>query len=120
MTDKEYVKRLGALYDKIMKLRSDKDYVVNQPQMDRFVELVEFFAEETKKDYGDGRIESVNLVPKEENGGLTASFVLFDIFSDRVQDFSKVIGYASAVSIDSMADDRICISITVPDVFKKK
>ena len=118
MTNEQYAKRLSQLYDKVLKLRSDKDYIVNQAQMDKFVELVEFFSDETK--YGGGKIDDIDITPKEEHGGLTASFIVFDVFGDRIQDMCKVLAYTSAISIDATKDCRVCISMTVPNVFVKK
>ena len=40
MTDIEYVKRITQLYGAVLSLRKDDNYVVNQPQMDKFVEIV--------------------------------------------------------------------------------
>lgn len=117
MTDEQFVRELGSLYEKVMELRKNEDYVVNQAQMDKFVEVLTFFTKATKK--GHGKVESIDLKPKEEHGGLTATFVVFDVYGEEeVQKFSKVISYASAVTIDGTSDG-ICISLTIPNVFVK-
>lgn len=114
MTDKEYVKRLGQLYDKILSLREDDDYVINQPQMDKLIEVLNFFLDAAQK--SNGEIEPVKLNPKAEHGGVTATFIVFDIYGDDIQRYCDVMRYTSAITIDSN-DKGICISVTIPDVF---
>lgn len=116
MTGEEYVRRLGVLYDEILRLRKDDDYAVNQPQMDKLVAVLNFFLDAASE--LDGKVEPVMLAPKEEHGGVTATFLVFDIYGDKVQRFCDVMRHTSAITIDS-ADEGICISCTVPDVFVK-
>ena len=115
MTSEEYVRRLGVLYERIMSLRNDDDYVINQPQMDKLIEVLDFFLDSAKKN--NGEVEPVALVPREEHGGVTATFIVFDVYGEDIKKFCKVIGYVSALGIDSMLDGRVCISVTVPNVF---
>lgn len=117
MTDEEYVKRIGQLYSAVMNLRNDDDYVVNQPQMDKFVEVLEFFMDVAQKN--NGRVEPVDLTPKEEHGGLTATFRIFDIYGDEIQKFCRAMSHTSAIGIDEL-EDGFCISVTIPNVFVKK
>lgn len=117
MTDVEYIKRITQLYGAVLSLRKDDDYVVNQPQMDKFVEVLDFFMNEARENHG--KIEPVNLSPKEEHGGVTATFIVFDIYGEDIQKFCKVMSYTSAITIDG-TEDGICISVTVPEVFVQK
>lgn len=117
MTNEEYVIRLGKLYDKVMSIRKDSDYVVNQQQMDRLVDIMTFFLD--KAEELDGKVNRINLTPKEEHGGVTATFIVFDIYGDDVKRFCDVMQYASAITIDS-TEDGVCISITIPNVFSHK
>ena len=114
MTDEEYVRRFGILYEQIMNFRKNEDYVVNQPQMDKLVEVLEFFID-SAKELG-GKVEPVRLVPKEEHGGVTATFLVFDIYGEKVQRFCKVMSYCFGITIDSTFDG-VCISCTIPEVF---
>ncbi len=114
MTDAEYVKRITQLYSTILSLRSDDNYAINQPQMDKLIEVLEFFMNAARK--SNGKVEPVSLVPKEEHGGVTATFIVFDIYGDDIQQYCKVMSYTSAITIDG-TEDGICISVTVPEVF---
>lgn len=119
MNNEEYVARLGFLYQHILNLRNDEDYVINQPQMDKLVEVLSFFIEEGEKQ--NGTVEPVRLVPREEHSGVTATFLIFDLCGNTIQRFADVIRYTSAVCIDSLSDGKgICISCTVPNVFVHK
>lgn len=114
MTDKEYAERLGKLYEKVLSLRDDDNYVINQPQMDKLIEVLNFFLDAAQK--SNGKVEPVGLVPKAEHGGVTATFIVFDIYGEDIQRYCDVMRYTSAITIDG-TDDGICISVTVPNVF---
>lgn len=114
MTNEEYVKRLGKLYDKILSLRNDDDYAINQSQMDKLIEVLNFFLDATQK--CTGKVEPVNLSPRAEHGGVTATFIVFDIYGEDVQRYCDVMRHTSAITIDSTSEG-ICISVTVPEVF---
>lgn len=114
MTNAEYAKRLGSLYDKILQLREDDNYVINQPQMDKLIEVLDFFLDTAKK--CSGEVEPVKLTPRTEHGGVTATFIVFDIVGDDIQRYCNVMRHTSAITIDG-TEDGICISVTVPNVF---
>lgn len=118
MTNEEYVRRLGALYNKVLSLRNDEDYVVNTPQMDKLCEAISFFADAAEVLNGD--LEPVTLTPREQYGDVTATFIVFDLSGEDCQRFAKVVASASALDIDSLEDGRISISITIPQVFIHK
>lgn len=115
MTDLEYVRRLGIIYQEVLKLRKDSDYRVNQPQMDKFVKVLDFFMDEASAQ--GGTVEPVKLVPKEGCGDLTAMFLVFNLYGDKVLRFCDVMRNCSAIGIDTLADGRLCIACTVPDVY---
>lgn len=104
------------MYEEVLKLRKDSDYVVNQPQMDKFVKVLDFFLKHTASD-PDADVEPVDLTPSEMHGGVTATFLVFDIYGDLVTEFCDTIRNCAAITIDAMTDGRVCISCTVPDVF---
>ena len=118
MSDEEYVKRLGILYNKVLSLRKDEDYVVNQSQMDKLVEVLEFFLDSAKR--LDGSVEPIALQPREEHGGVTATFLVFDLAGDQVTRFCNVMRNCSAIGIDTTVNGEVCIACTVPQVFVHK
>lgn len=117
MTSEEYLARLGVLYQKLMSIRKDDDYVINQKQADRLVAIMNFFMDTAKKI--GGKVEPLKLVPHEEHGGVTASFLVFDIYGEDVQKFCSVMKYASTIGIEP-TEEGICIDATVPNVFVHK
>lgn len=114
LTNEQYVERLGRLYEKVLSLRNDDDYAINQPQMDKLIEVLNFFLDAAQK--CDGKVEPVKLTPRAEHGGVTATFVVFDIYGDDIQRYCDVMRHTSAITIDA-TEDGICISVTVPEVF---
>ena len=65
LTNEEYVKRLGQLYEKVLSLRDDDNYVINQPQMDKLIEVLNFFLDAAQK--CNGKVEPVKLTPRAEH-----------------------------------------------------
>ena len=114
MTNEEYARRIGAIYEKILELRNSGDYVVNQPQMDKLVNIYKIFLEIADDSFDE--VEPYFMDPKEEHGGVTAYFVVFDIYGDMVKRFTDAISECSAIGID-VAKDKVCISCTVPNCF---
>lgn len=117
MDDNWFIRKFGQVYESVMKLRKNEDYVVNAVQMDRFLDLVQFFIRKSEE-YGD-KVEIEKAEPKQEFGGVTATFVVFGVRGDEVREFCKVLKYCSAISIDAV-EDGVAISCTVPDVFVRK
>lgn len=117
LSDKEYVSRLGKLYGKVLSLRKDSDYVINQGQMDKLLAVLNFFVG-LSGDL-DGKVEPLELIPREENGGVTATFPVFDVYGDQVTWFCNVMSGCSAITIDP-TDEGVCISCTIPDVFVRR
>ena len=83
MSPQDYVKCFGKLYLDSIALRSDDDYEVNEPQMDRFLDILSLFNE--IKTVCGGTIHDLRFSPREEHGGITATFPLFDIYGKLFQ-----------------------------------
>lgn len=116
MTEDELIIELGKCYNTVMSEKKNEDYGVNRTQLKKLLDAVKFF-EEAIKD-GDGKIEELRLVPKEESGGFTASFAAMSLYDKAVSELFDVLKDATARSIDSTVDGRIEISTTFPEVFK--
>jgi len=115
--DEWFIKKFGQIYERVMELRENNDYVVNPGQMDKFLDLISFFMSKASK-YDDDFVEIEKNDPKQEFGGVTATFVVFDLHgAAEVQGFCKVLKCCSAISIEATSDGMVCISCTVPDVF---
>ncbi|MBP3398291.1 MAG: hypothetical protein J6K75_00905 [Erysipelotrichaceae bacterium] len=103
---------------KILNSRSNSDYEINEPQFEKFKEVLNFFttlAQENKNTKVD-----VFLEPKQTVGGLTCTTYLLDFYGKQMEEFNKLLSYCYAVTIDALLDGRICISVNVPDVFVEK
>lgn len=105
-------------YERRMAARNDDDYEFNREQGLKLFAAFEFF-ESYVRQYG-GRVEPINLIPREENGGLTCYCTVFDFAGTEIQQFCTAILGASALSIDALSDGTVCLSMTFPDVFVRK
>lgn len=114
MNNFDSVKKMGELYEEILRFRKDDDYEINPAQLDKLVQVTAFFMDAAKQ--LDGRVEPVRLVPREEHSGVTAEFPVFDIVGEDIHWLCDVMQHCSALTIDP-AGEGVCISCTVPDVF---
>lgn len=117
MTDHEFAFLFESEYERMMRSLRDEDYLVDEAQQEKFLRIVGEFIKLAKE--FDGRIDGVEVIPRAEHGGVTATFPIVDLSGKSVRDFCMALAEASAVSIDSM-DDGVCISVTVPNVFYRK
>lgn len=119
MSDEEFAAAVYEVYNQINLVKKSSDYVVNQPQMDKFNELIDFFVKKAAE-FGD-EIQEIRANPVEEVGDVTVQFLVFSVNGEEaVQEFCKVVSYCSAFGIESVHPEGICISCTVPNVFVKK
>ena len=102
-------------YHKEMEDFDPDEYQINPQQLQKLVDLIDFF-KKAAKDLG-GKIESIDIDPAAPPNGITANFVVFDLFGEDVQRFCEVIRHCSAISMDVTINDEVSISCTVPNVF---
>ena len=99
--------------------RDNADYMLNFTQAQKLFEIVRF-----AKTIGKG-VQNVDcevkLIPKETCGGIN---IITDILSfngeKETQEIARLLSYASAWTVNTMADERVCLSITVPNVYIHK
>lgn len=118
ISNKEFAKRLSAMANEVLQSVSMDELDLNREQLQKFDDLVNFF--ESSAVALGGRIDSINITPAFGVGDLTASFIVFDLAGEDIQRFCDVIRNCSAISMDVTADDKICISCTVPNIFTLK
>lgn len=113
----EFLLMIGKIYEAEMAKRSNEDFVVNPPQMKKFIAVLGFFLD--LADCENGRIEALDVEPKQENAGLTATFPLVDIYGNNKEHFFEIISYVSAITMEA-TDNGVCLSVAVPEVFVPK
>lgn len=119
MAFEDFAKEFIKAYDEVMNERDSADYEPNPEQWKKLMDIIEFFYNYAEMS-GAGKVEPVKLVPKEVVGYVTAKFILLHVFDDEVLRLCEVLKHASAISIDATTDGYAVISVTVPDVFRKK
>lgn len=119
LSDEEFAKEFGKLYVEMMNEENNDDYLVNEPQMDKFLDILKFFKDFVNKEH-DEKIMPVKLEPREERGDLSVKFRVFHIYGEDIQKFCDVMRGASVFGFDADKDGNIMFDITVPNVFKHK
>lgn len=118
MSNKDYAEYIWELYKREMNSRNNDDYEADPTQMQKLIDAYGFFMEIAGT--CNGKVELSKLVPREINGGITAYFTVFYLNGESVRQFCKILQGFSALSIDSLEDGTVCLSFTVPRVFRHK
>lgn len=113
MDTKQFFKQFGEDYKKVVEYSMNFGYDVNEAQFNKLNEIVKFLQRE------DFEIENLDINPALIHGGVTAYTYVMHFFDKSLKEFIDVLENASAVSFDADKKGRVCISITVADVFKR-
>lgn len=114
----DYAAYVWGLWEKEIQSRSNSDYEPDKQQMDKLIAAYRLMNELAAN--GGGRVEPLRLVPKEVHCGITAYFTVFYATHENLLKICEVARSFSALSIDSLTDGTVCISFTIPNVFKRK
>lgn len=118
ITVDEFLREAVEAYEEEMASRDNSDYEVNEGQMSKLLDAYKFFLELAHR--GGGRVEELQLEPKQEFAGITAYFVVFDVSGEDLKRFAEIVGNCSAFGMDTTSDDEVCISFNIPEVFQKR
>ncbi len=118
LSNEEFFRFCMKFYFQELSKHKDDEYEVNQPQMEKLLDILGFFLENAREN--GGHVEPVELIPHVQSGGVNAKFQVFDVYGKDVQKFCKVLSYASCFSMDVTDDDKVYISVGVPNVFVPK
>lgn len=117
MNNEEFAKYLG---EQITSFEDEMSYAhkkINEEQYQKFYNVTKFFENYIQK-FEQGKIVDFRMKPNEISCGLTAEFVLLDIWGDNLKEFIKALEGCSAISFEATLDGKVCVSLTVPDVFE--
>lgn len=118
LNQEEFIKPFDENYRRVLLEAQSHSYAINQPQFEKFVYIIEFFKKYIK-DNNCGKIVDLELDSNFIQNGITIEFDLFEANGDTLKDFSKVMEYSSAVTIDATLNGQISISIGIANVFIK-
>ena len=118
MTTDDFLKQANKLYEAAIADLNDKDFVIDETQQFAFLEALCFFVK-TASSCG-GEIEIEPITPKQGNGGITATYRVFDVTGEDIPRMCEALKHTSAITIDGLTDGRICISVTIPQVYRRK
>ena len=118
MTDEEVCQVLGAQYLDYLESLNDDDFEINRPQWIKMLRVLKYFDDLTKR--SNGTLEPCEVMPRIEHGGVTAYFTVLDIKETDIPSFCEALMQTSAITIDATTDGRVCISVSVPNVFRRK
>lgn len=112
------LKEVWEIYKKDLDSRDDKDYEMNQTQMKKLFRARSFFVRYAVEN--GGRVEEMDMSPKQKNCGVTGYFTFFSPFGEQLDEFKEIMQDISAISIDSLKNGDVCVSVIIPDVFVKR
>ena len=106
-----------AEYQREIESRCPNDYEVYLPNMTKLMSTYTFLSQLVAAHGGE--IEDLKFDRRETNGGVTAYFTVLYLVGEDLVQFCDLIRGAHALSIDSLVDGSVCISMTFKDVFRK-
>ncbi|MEG1726244.1 MAG: hypothetical protein RR313_12710 [Anaerovoracaceae bacterium] len=110
------IQKVTSLYKHYIEQQSDYNYVVNEDQFHSLCKSVDNMKKISDK--LGGEMKHIELRPREIVGGITVIVPILDLFGETLQAFTEVLKTASAVGID-IQDGKICVSVTMPDIFNR-
>lgn len=117
MTDFEFARLFTERYNKMLTELDDADYELNLEQFEKLDRIIKLFSNLVSD--SSGKIDSIDMIPRMEHGGVTATITLVYVKGEEVKEFCSALSEASAITMDA-TDDGVCISVTVPHVFRRK
>ena len=119
MNQEEFIKSFDENYRKVLLEAQSHSYTINQPQFEKLIYIIEFFKKYIKENKC-GKIVDLELDSNFIQNGITIEFDVFEANGDTLKDFSKVMEYSTAVTMDATIKGQISISIGIADVFIKE
>lgn len=117
MLEDPILSMVTTLYKDYMETEKDYDFVINETQYDKMMSIHRQFEKYALE--LNGEVEPLQLCPREEVGNVTAKFHVIDFYGERLKRLIDILKDISVIGID-VEEDRICISITIPNVFVRK
>ena len=118
MENEEFIKELSKKYEQIINKRNDADYMLNQENWKKLLSVLDYLTNAAQR--LGGKVEPVNLIPREKHGYIEAVFDIFDIYGDSVKDFAKAVEMVDVFSIEPLTTGEIRIGININSVYEKK
>jgi len=109
---------IWELYELEMGSRKPEDYEIDRDQMKKLIKAYSFMTDFAAKN--DGRVDELKYEPTHESCGITGYFALFFLYGDDLQAFNEIMGDIVSISIDALLDGTVCVSFTIPNVFRRK
>ncbi len=118
LDDEEWVGALGRAYQNYLDGLNDEDFIINPLQMEKLAKSFKFF-KKMAKEFG-GKIEPLEISPKEQHGGFTIRIPQFTVRGNEIEEFCEVIKGLSALEFCPICDHPIEISTSISNVFVPK
>lgn len=112
--DELFLTKLGKTYEDYLQHKNDFNFAIDEVQLKKLCGITDFL-NNVALDCG-GSVEPIELRPREEHGGVTANFTIFDVHGEQLETLHNLIKDISALSID-IQDGEVCISVTIPNIF---
>lgn len=118
MHDEDLIREFWEAYEAELSGRNSEDYELNKPQFKKYLDVCRILTK-AAEEYG-GRVDPLRIAPAEEHCGITVYAPLYYFHNDSVLQLADALRGVSGVSIDCTTDGDVCISVVVPNVFRKK
>lgn len=118
LSDEEFFRIFGEVYDEYISSKKDEDYEINPPQWFKLLRVIKYFFDLAKAN--NGKVVPCHLMPRFENGGVTAYFNVIDFHANDIPTLCEMLSQVSSITIDATTDGYVCVSVSVPNVYIEK
>ena len=118
LSDEEFFRVFGEVYDEYISSKKDEDYEINPPQWFKLLRVIKYFIDLSKAN--NGKVEPCTLMPRLEHGGVTAYFRVLDFKVRDIPTLCEMLTQVSSITIDATTDGYVCVSVSVPNVYIEK
>lgn len=118
MTNDDIIKELAKKYEAVINQRNDADYQINQKNWIKLITVLDYLNTEAERI--GGRLEPVQLIPKERHGYIESVFDVFDVSGDSLKAFIHTLNLVDVFSVEPLVNGQVRIGMNINDIHEKK
>ena len=114
----DFLKFAVDVYEDYLASVSEDDFIVNSPQMRKFIDIVNFFIKKARKN--NIEIEPLIFSKKDCNAEVSVRGYLLDLYRKEIPEFFNLAKEATNITVECNLDNEVILTVLVCDVFKRK
>ncbi len=114
----DFLRLAGCIYEHYLESVSEDDFIINPPQMQKFIDLVNFISKKSKKERFE--VDPLLFSKKDCNAEITIRGFVLDLYLGEVAEFCNLVKDSCNIYLETNRNNEICLTILFKDVFVRK